>query len=266
LKQLESTGTTDVRVQTDMGPKGAYFQVLPIGTWSFQAVYWRTASLDVPSLDVLEELTELPGFNAGYRCAEADVFWQSESSIATFEQRGRSHRHLPKVRDETFGGLKIDTRGNPGRRVSYPGMWLQSCWQMWFGGGAYRCLPVTRLREFAGATRIATLPSGATFVQLYDDPFTYEVEENRLLQAQFREWSGMNELELTALAAGSQAADPTFELRQGLFPHGGVRLIIEWRDSGGSPARRSQASQRIDTELDSKGRELWSERRSVLAP
>jgi hypothetical protein len=262
LRRLDSSAQVmEVRVQTDTEPGGPYFQVVPIGTWRFQAVYWRVPATDVPSLATLEQLTGLPGFNAGYRCAEADVFWQSEANIATYEQRRRSHSGLRKTEDRTFGGMKIDISGNPGRRVPYPGMWLQSCWQMWFGSGAFKRLPFSRLRDFTEGVTCSVLPSGAVFVQLYDDPFAYDTPDSRRLQARFRDWSGMNELERGAMGDAERVADPTFEMSEGAFPHGGVRLITDWRDAQGRPTRRSQASHRVDVELGPTGLEVWREER-----
>lgn len=258
LTKIESSSRlSEVYLQTENGLGGSYFQVMPIGTWSFQAVYWRAESLDVPSSATCDWLSSLEGFNAGYRCAAEDVFWQSEANTSTYDLYHRPHHHLPKVGDPAFGGVKIDIIQNPGRRTPYPGMWLQSSWQMWFGRGAFRRIPASRLRDFRGAMVNRSLDSGAIFIQLYQDPFAYDAPEHRALQAAFREWSGMNELESRSAVDGTRASDPTFEIHEGTFPHGGVRLLTEWRDQRGAPTRRSQATQRMDVELDPNGQEVW---------
>jgi hypothetical protein len=259
LKRIASSDRiSEVRLQTDAGPAGPYFQVISIGTWGFQAVYWRVPSLDVPSRELCERLTDMPGFNAGYRCAADDVFWQSETNPATYELYDRPHKNLPKVIDPATGEPRIDIRANPGRRTPFPGMWLQSCWQMWFGRGAFARLPMSRLRSFPGAEVNKRLKSGAVFIQLYSDPFSYDSSTSRTVQTAFREWSGMNELEERALEAGAREIDPSFEIREGVFPHGGVRLLTEWLDERDNPTRRSRAAKRVDVELDAEGRELWS--------
>jgi hypothetical protein len=248
----------DFRLQTERGPSGPYFQVIEIATWNIQALYWQLQDRTIPSHGTLEGLSQVEGFAAGYRCAAEDFFWQSEESIHTYEAYERPHRHLEKVKDPTFGELKIDTRGNPGRRSPYPGMWLQSCWQMWFGPAAFCCLPVTRLVDFKGA-QVRRLPGGTVFVQLYEEPFDYDVKENRRLQADFRRMSGMDELEARGLEAGRKAADPSFEISEGTFAKGGVRRLTEWVGNNGHPVPRSAAKRRIEVELDPAGHEISRE-------
>lgn len=251
----------EVRIQTGAGPSGPYFHVMPSPAWAFQALYWRVQGAATPSIEVLEWLTSVPGFSVAYRALADDVFWQSERSLRTYELYERSHRLAKKVKDPDTGEDRVDISQNPGRRSQYPGMWLQSSWQMWFGAGAFRRLPVTRLRDFPhGHTKV--LASGAVFIQLYDDPATYDCEPNRKVQAAFREWSGMNELERRALDAGRKVADPSFEIEDGVFPHGGRRLLREWRDARGEPIERSKASEVLQVELDETGSEVWRQQRS----
>lgn len=257
-----SSRTSEVRLQTEKGPSGPYFQVVTLAAWSMQVVYWRVEGLDEPSSDLVNELTERRGFNAAYRCAAEDVFWQSETNVATYELFGRDHRSLAKARDPE-ADEQIDISRNPGRRSPFRGMWLQSAWQMWFGAGAFRHLDRGRLLSFQPAERVEALDSGAVFIQLSKDPFDFDSQEHRARQKAFREWCGLDQLETRAMDLVGESSDSSTEIAEGRFLHGGVRRLTQWLDARNNLVRRSLAVKRIEIELDSRGNELWREEHPV---
>ncbi len=106
-----------------------------------------------PSNDVIR----LPGFTAGYLGDSNDARWQSEYSMEEYEQSGRSHADLKKVREGFLGPKKIDISHNPGRRSSFAGFWLWAVATMWFGPPAFRYLDRDRLLSwsFAPVTEVA---------------------------------------------------------------------------------------------------------------
>lgn len=254
---------THLALETEAGFGGDHFHLATIGVWGFQVLYWCLDSYGQPDLALVEDLTAHKGFNAAYMCDNEDVFWQSTELLNTYEGFGRSHEGLPKVPDETFGGLKVDIRGNPGARSPFPGMWLQSAWRMWFAGRAFDYLPKERLLEFEGAEVVRALPSGAVFIQLYQDPGACAEPESRAVQRAFRDWMGMAHLAAHASEYGRELSDVALEIETGAFDHGGVRLIRTWLDAKGDPIRRSRAVMCELRELGEDGELLWSERRDV---
>src|SRR5579871_448014 len=187
LRPLKTVGM--LRLDTDApsaGLDGPSFSVQSGPSWSSHSLYWEVAADRLPTRDMLDKLTALQGFNAGFAADADDVFWQSMTDISTYDLYKRSHSHLPKIRNATFNEDCIDISKNPGRRDPFLGMSMQVSWRMWFGSGFFNYVPRDRVLAFKGARAIEELPSGAVFVELYEDPFG--AEKNRDVQAAFRAW------------------------------------------------------------------------------
>ena len=236
--------------------EGKSFNLTRLPAWQFDAVTWQlpyNQSLSVPDF---ERVCEIAGFRCLYVADAADVFWQSTEEIAIYESRGRDHSKMPKRIDSDFGEEMIDVAKNPGARHLVPQFWLQSAWQMVFGGDLLNLFLAERLLDFSGAYIKRRLPCGGIFLQLYRDPDSFATPEARQAQAKFRQWMGYDAI----LAAAEDAITP-LELRVfEIEAIGSRRRLVTWLDAGGEPTEKRHASWRLVQEIDSSGRLINEER------
>ena len=117
------------------------FETGVVSQASFHFVQW---SFDSPR-DWPPKLVEIfcaDGLiNAAYAFDGEDVFWQSETAIATYEAFQHPLGDAQIVGDEVFGS-KVDISRNYGRRELYSDFWLIAASQVWFGRQA-----ITRIGE-----------------------------------------------------------------------------------------------------------------------
>ena len=238
--------------------KNDSFHLQRIGNYDMCTVFWQFVDSGLDAIDdLVKYINKGEAFTSGYAFHDNDFFWQNESSVLNYEQAGRPHQHLPKVWDDAFEVYDIDIKQNPGYRFGLPGMWMQSCWRMWFGLPAQMYLDRERLLSFPDAHRIEEFPSGVIFIELHEDPNDFEKYRDR--QAHFRKWSGMDALAERADDINNAAADPIYEMETGVFPHGGVRLVTTWLDKNGKPIKKSSASSRVIHEWDEQGKTIYKE-------
>lgn len=255
LRMLKNVSTLEL--ETDEGMKGEYFLFSTLGAYGFHVLYWNTLQAITPDFAYFDQLAQSRGFNTGYCCDSEFVFWQCVESLNTYELYHRSAQHLAKVVDPDFETEKIDISQNPGRRTGFPGMWLQAGWRMWFGPGAFACLPPDRLMSFEGCHGRKILPNGTVFIELFKDVEDTEKPENLRRHKEFRDWLGMDQLEARAGEFAESKADPSTEIKQGVFPHGGVWRITQWFDETGGLKRRSLAAYRKAYEMDAACKPVW---------
>lgn len=231
-----------------------------------EQLIWRPERLPVDR-SLIEAVIRLPGFKAGYWSDAEDVQWQSEESIQVYERAGRPHSHLPR----TEGVLPmdreiIDISINPGRRTPLDGIWLFAAAEMWFGAGAFRYLDRDRLLRLP-VGGVAERPGRIVHVELFPyEWYTENIEGVRERQRQFREWMRLDDLEARAdeLDDADVDMDPSMEIEEGQFPHGGVRRITEWYASDGLRSMpKSHASIRRVFELSQRGELVWRDESRV---
>jgi hypothetical protein len=112
---------------------------------------------------------------------------------------------------------------------------------MWYGPNSFCLFPRERLLSFPHARRVEELPTGAVFIELYDDPFAAENPENRHVQQSFRDWMEMDQIPERAQRIFGDRVDPGLEIEHGEFEGGGVRRWTEWLTPDLDPSRRSIA-------------------------
>lgn len=251
LRNLQEIESLELYTEDDL--KGSSFRVTTIGDWSMQVIYWKTLSVDIPSNELIKKLTATKGFNAGCRCDDQYQFWESTELINTYEVYNRPYGHLPLMDDEIFE-KKVDVSSNPGRRTAFPGMWLCSCFEMWFGKGFFKYVPKERVQSFPNAKEIKEIGLNAVYLRLHDDIFA--AKENKNVLQYFRDWTGMDELAEQNMAFAEGSGDPCFEMNEGAFPNGGVRMLIQWMNHENELVRRSKATKKIESELSSDGGEI----------
>jgi hypothetical protein len=119
--------------------------------------------------------------------------------FANYEYYKRPHAHLKKVTDPSLPpilGHKVDVRQNPGhRRLTYA-MQLMASPEMWFGPGAWKYFDKKLVTSFPGVEEVRYLTDDIVYVRLFDwETPDYEAPEILSLQAAFRQWTKMDEIE-----------------------------------------------------------------------
>ena len=259
LKKILSTEPERLSLE---GVEGEEFSSQWIGKFNTFNIFSTLRDIDSAAIeDLAKTVNRSPFFTSGFASNDDDFFWQNEPIISHYERENMPFQHLPKVWHEDFCEYRIDVKKNPGYRFGLPGMWMQSCWRMWFGLPAQMYLDRERLLSFPDAHRIEELPSGVIFIELHEDPNDFEKYRER--QARFRQWSGMDALAERADDINNAAADPIYEMETGVFPHGGVRLVTTWLDCNDKPTRKSLACSRVIHEWDDKGKTIFKEKLTV---
>lgn len=177
---------TWLTLETESALDGPSFEVATITAHDMQALYWKVPKVSAPPVDFLHRLALRPDFSAGFAADSDDVFWQSEETLASYEIAKRSTEDLPLIDDPLFGGKMVDVSSNPGRRSSYPGMWLVAGWRNWFGPGALRYIDSQALISFEPVVLREQLNPSTIFIQLYEDVFAAGDPANRERQRNFR--------------------------------------------------------------------------------
>src|SRR6184192_2398688 len=159
---------THLSLETERELEGPTFEVATLTAFKMQVLYWKTPNVAAPPLELLNRLSLLPEFNAGFTADADDVFWQSEETLSSYQIANRPIENLPLIDDSLFGGKKVDVRSNAGRRALICGMWLAAGWRMWFGSGALRYVDREALLSFNPVVDRKQLGSSTIFIQLYD--------------------------------------------------------------------------------------------------
>jgi hypothetical protein len=166
----------------------------PSGPEKPQVMHWVFNSEKISALDSawLNSLLTHKNFVVGYCGDKEDMLLQSTNIYQFYKNRGI--KPLKTFRNE-FGDLQVDVSQNPGKRKLVRGMWLMSCWRMWFGKNFYSVVPKERLSSFPSAHAIQQLENDVVLIELYEDPFKADDRRNRSVQKAFQEWVEMDRLE-----------------------------------------------------------------------
>jgi hypothetical protein len=250
LERLAGTGRF-LSAEAHDADHDAYFSVGRMGGHQLQQLIWLPIEPEV--LRAVEAITRHPGLIAAYVGDDDDAFWQSETSIATYEQRGRPHADLPKV---AGGALpweteSIDTSRNWGRRVVFADLWLWAAATMWYGPGAFKWLDRDRLLALP-VGEVTERDDGVVRVDLFPlEWIATRLDEVRQRQRAFWEWMGLAELEARRMQATDH--EPDVDVEPGAFEHGGVRRVTEWLDVAGRSHRGTEDGWRRRTEFGRDG-------------
>jgi hypothetical protein len=193
----------DLRHARVIGNEDEYLLLGGIAGRDLQQIIWRGPA--APPESLVKTLTREGEFNAGHLGDAEDIFWQSETSIATYKLESRRHDHLPKRPGGIFPGEseEIDVGRNPGRAAPGDGFWLCAAPVMWFGRGSFGVLDRTRL-ESTPAGKVHREGPDLLRVDLFPIEWYREsrIEAIRERQAAFREWMRYDEIE-TKLVGGA---------------------------------------------------------------
>jgi hypothetical protein len=228
-------------------------------TWNGCHVLWlRYSYSHLPPKSFFDQLTSLPGFNAGYLMDDDDDFLQNHIFISYYKRHNKPYSHLPIV-----DGDRVDVSANPGYRFEYPGMIVSSGWRMWFGNGALQLFGREHTLNFRDAEKVEELDNGVVFFQLYENPRDCELPENRRRQKSFRKWVKMDHLASVARdQLNRMPSDPVYEIdfgkiETGKFKHREVILLTTWLNRKRKPVHKSEAVQRRLLLQYKEGGTIW---------
>jgi len=141
---------------------------------------------------LINYLTGLDGFYAGYAYNREDHFLQNTDNPGFFRSRGIE---VPpdKLIKNRYNDLRIDISKNPGRAILINKMWLMSAWQMWFGKQTWNLLDSQKVLSFPSALTLDQYPN-YIYIKLYENHFEANFDENREIQKAFRDWVNMEQI------------------------------------------------------------------------
>lgn len=160
-----------------------------------QVVQWALPDTQMPNSRQLEDLMGHPNFVVGYAYDKDDVTFQSAERVSIYQVKNRSYEHVRLYYNDYWKEQLIDISGNPGRKKLVCGMWLMSCWRMWFGSEYFEHVSKNHLLAFPDAHEVREEDNGVVFIELYKNPHEADVPENRRVQQAFRDWVKMDKME-----------------------------------------------------------------------
>lgn len=159
----------------------------------------------------------------------------------------------------------VDIEFNPGHSHRPNGIWFGSCWMMWYGKEYSKYIPMEVLANFKNCYENKIISNNCIRITLYENPWDYDKKENRDIQWDFRRSVGVDEV-ARALESNDKYntdIDAAIEIIEGIFEHGGIRLIKYYYDSDGKLIEKSKAIEEKTYELGDKGELLWSENKNI---
>ena len=187
-----------------------------------------------------------------------DLNIQNQRFIHMLEWLGEDASSYPKCKG-LLEDVEIDIAKNPGYMVNARGFDFAAFYRMWYGKAAYEMFDKDSLRSFACYENIV-LDNDVTRITLYDNIFDYKKQENRNKQLEFRAYVHLDEIvnrvKQEELVERQKNLDPEINIKQGIFEHGGVRLIQTFLKDGEN-VRRSLADSVEEVEMDENGKEIF---------
>lgn len=179
----------------------------------------------------------------GYICDGMDNFWQSTEQVANYKDYNKAYEHLKLIQSPIFKHeMIIDIEQNPGHYHIVNDLWFGSCWAMWFGKQYYDYIPETAIASFNEGYENVQLENGARRVILYEDIFSYDNPNSRKVQQKFRDITGMDIVAHDLMKKPPGNIDPTIEILNGSFEHGGTKMMKRYLDSNGEMTKKSKAA------------------------
>lgn len=201
-----------------------------------------------------------------YVCSLQDLYWQDNEFIDEYELKGRSLEGVVIKKCSIFPDKDIvDIRHNPGHTHIINGIWLGSCWKMWYGKEYFRYVPKYVLVNFTACYENKKLSDDCIRITLYESVWEYDKNENRDIQMDFRKSTGIDEVANNLKNVGNLSADidTSIEINEGAFEHGGIRLVKYYYDSKDELTVKSQATEVRIYELGEKGEVMWSDIKKI---
>lgn len=143
-------------------------------------------------LTLFEPFFKLNGFVCAYSFWQFDEFIQNEVYLRNYELKG-----IPVNKKKIYtkdGDKCITIEGNPGRLRQVRNMVLRSCWRMWFSNNYFELIDKEKVEKFNYCNKNILIKNNVRFIELYPNPFESDNPENRIIQKEFNNLVGIEEL------------------------------------------------------------------------
>lgn len=174
-------------------------------------------------------------------CSE-DNFWQNMEQTDIYKAFNKPFDYLKLIKSPMFENERIiDIEQNAGHSHIVDDLWFGSCWAMWFGKRYYEYIPESLIASFKDGFENMQLDSGARRVLLYEDISSFDKLENREIQQKFRYVTGMDVVAHELMNKPPDNVDPTIEILNGQFEHGGTKIMKRYLDKENEMIEKSKA-------------------------
>ena len=142
--------------------------------------------------------------------------------------------------------IDADPEQFPAHTHNIDGIWFGCCYEMWFGRDYDKYIPLEKLRSFDQCKLNETLENGTVHIVLYDSPDDFASEKSVANAWAFRKHTECDkeadfwEAQVRELSKG--LGQQVYEIEEGKFPHGGIRLIKTYLDENGKHVTKKDAS------------------------
>lgn len=155
----------------------------------------------------------------------------------------------PEMTEIKTVGDKASLRADPEQFAAHTheheGIWFGCCYEMWFGRDYDKYIPLEKLKSFKECKLNETLDNDTVHIILYDAPDEFSTERSVERAWAFRKHTDCDcaaefwEKRVHELAR--EAGHFTYEIEEGNFPHGGIRLLKTYLDENGKHVNKCDA-------------------------
>ena len=149
----------------------------------------------------------------------------------------------------------------PAHTHNIDGIWFGCCYEMWFGSDYDKYIPLEKLRSFNQCKLNETLENGTVHIVLYDSPDDFASEKSVANAWAFRKHTECDkeadfwEAQVRELSKG--LGQQVYEIEEGKFPHGGIRLIKTYLDENGKHVPKHEAVKVHISEREHDGKAVF---------
>ena len=171
----------------------------------------------------------------------------------------------PEINEMKTVGTKPVERPDPEQFPAHThnidGIWFGCCYEMWFGSDYDKYIPLEKLRSFNQCKLNETLENGTVHIVLYDSPDDFASEKSVANAWALRKHTECDkeadfwEAQVRELSKG--LGQQVYEIEEGKFPHGGIRLIKTYLDENGKHVPKHEAVKVHISEREHDGKAVF---------
>ena len=194
-----------------------------------------------------------------------DWFFQNTRDLDNYRIYEKSLEGIPVKESTRFKDeMIVDVEKLPGYDERIDDIWFGVAWKMWFNKPYYEFISKDILENFQDCFENRKVSSDCINITLYEDMEDYDNPKNRELQWKFKDATNFNAvLEKYRKTGINRVYDPTHEIKEGDFEHGGIKLTQAYFDAEGNNVHKSQAVEVRIAEIDKDGKVVWKEKRDI---
>ena len=186
-----------------------------------------------------------------------------ESMFNELKHPSQIQRLRPDIKEIKMKGNFADPEQFPAHTHNIDGLWFGCCYEMWFGRDYDKYIPLDKIRSFDRCKQNETLDNGTVHIVLYDSPDDYASEKSVANAWAFRRHTECDkaadywEAQVRELSKGLN--DQVYEIEEGKFPHGGIRLLKTYLDENGKHVPKHEAVKVHISERGTDGKTVFAE-------